>query len=162
VFKLLFPEVSGRVGGLMVRPAEMALTSGGGTILVAEDEPDLRFYIQELLEHGGYQVLTAGNGKEALVLAEEHGGAIDLLLTDVVMPQMGGDELSVRFGERWPGIPVLRMSGYAERLRNDPAPESHYIQKPFAPGVLLEVVKRLRLGEPAGGHAEWIGRRSAV
>jgi two-component system cell cycle sensor histidine kinase/response regulator CckA len=162
VFKLLFPEVPGRVSGLVVRPAETALPAAGGTILVAEDEPDLRFYIQELLERGGYRVLTAGNGREALQMAEEHRGEVDLLLTDVVMPQMGGDELSARFRERWPGIPVLRMSGYAERLRNDPAPESHYIQKPFAPGALLEVVRRLRLGEPAGGAAEWIGRRSEI
>ena len=108
------------------------------TILLADDEDAVRKFVSSVLRANGYAVLEAGSGREALVVAERHDGAIHLLLTDVVMPEMGGLELTERFAEGRPGVAVLMMSGYADR----PLPEGHgLLVKPFTPGALLERVR---------------------
>jgi CheY-like chemotaxis protein len=84
-----------------------------GTILVVEDEPSLRQLAVIVLEDAGYSVLDAANGKDALRVVEEHGGqGIDLVVTDVIMPQMGGRELAERMKVTHPNIKILFMSGY--------------------------------------------------
>jgi PAS domain S-box-containing protein len=117
--------------------------AGSGTILLAEDEAALRALIRVALQEGGYTILTAENGEEALRVAREHGAPVDLLLCDVVMPRVGGKELAERLRESDPGLPVIFMSGYA----GDILPEggtlprgTSFVQKPVDPDLLAALV----------------------
>jgi len=114
-------------------------------VLVAEDNPPLRELAHRTLEKAGYQVLTAGDGEEALRVSEGFKGEIHLLLTDVVMPRMGGQELAERIRNLRPGIQVLYMSGFPDReLSHLAAVESdaNFLQKPFSPESLCRKVKK--------------------
>lgn len=149
VFRLLFPVsgVQGEEQHTQRVPTE-TVARGTETILLAEDEPGVRKYVRQILERHGYTVLEAGNGLEALELARNSKpDGIDMLLTDVVMPEMGGDELSRHFRSIHPGRPVLRMSGYTDRIRRQTAertPEqTAYLQKPFTPADLTVHVRTL-------------------
>ncbi|NIP77954.1 MAG: response regulator, partial [Gemmatimonadetes bacterium] len=85
--------------------------AAGGTVLVVEDEPAVRKLAVRILERDGYRVLAAENGARALEVLESHAGAIDLVVTDMVMPEMGGEELAWHLSRRRPGLPILFMSG---------------------------------------------------
>ena len=85
----------------------------GATILLTDDEPSVRGPLRRILEDSGYRVVEAGGGEEALALAGGLDGPIHLLLTDVVMPGMSGDELARRLGESRPKMRILFMSGYS-------------------------------------------------
>ncbi len=113
----------------------------GQTVLVVEDEAGVRTFARRALEGAGYRVLAAPDGAAALALADAHPGSIDLLLTDVVMPGMNGSALAARFGERWPDVPVIYMSGYAEDegLRGT---GSALLPKPFDAETLLRRVRQ--------------------
>jgi len=117
-----------------------------GTILVAEDEPTVRRLIQTVLEESGYAVLAAGDGYAALALWEEHGPAVDLLLTDVNMPRMGGCELAGLLGERRPGLPLVLMSSFITDglagATHLPA-GTHLLSKPFRPKALVRLVGQI-------------------
>lgn len=121
---------------------------GQGTVLVREDEEALRKITGLIfaLRERGYTVLEAGNGEQALQVAAEHRGEIDLLLTDVVLPGMSGWEVGEKVGALQPGIAVLYVSGYSERLAGR---GEHLLQKPFTPDRLLEAVRQA-LGQQAG------------
>jgi CheY-like chemotaxis protein len=82
------------------------------TILVVDDEPDVRGLAREILEAGGYEVMEAGDGEEALRVAEAYPAPIHLLLTDVVMPRLNGVELASRLTQLHPDTKVLYMSGF--------------------------------------------------
>jgi CheY-like chemotaxis protein len=104
------------------------------TVLVVDDDPAVRRVASKVLRRGGYEVLEAEGGEEALAIAEERSDEIALLLTDVVMPGMGGRELSEIVRERHPHVPVLFMSAYTEDeviLRGIRVAEVHFIEKPF-------------------------------
>ena len=119
------------------------------TILVAEDEPDLVEIIVRTLARGGYTVLTAHSGREALRIAATHAGPIDLLVTDVVMPGMDGPELVRRARELFPHLSVVVLSGYADRPTFvGPAGSTVFLQKPFELSDLLDRVREL-LGDRA-------------
>jgi PAS domain S-box-containing protein len=90
--------------------------TGAETILLVEDESAVRMFVARALRQQGYQVLDAGNGGEALVVAEQHDGVIHLLLTDVIMPRMSGKQLSERLRALRTDLRVLYMSGYAEEI----------------------------------------------
>lgn len=143
VFKLMLPVIE------QVNPADakderlQQPKVGNATILLAEDEPALREYIRELLENSGYTVLETNNGREALIKATQFPDPIHMLLTDMVMPEMGGDELSTRFSALRPGSQILRMSGYSDRVRGDSGVGAHFIQKPFSAHELLVRVQEL-------------------
>ncbi len=121
------------------------------TILVVEDEEIVRELVCEVLDQQGYHVLCAANGREALKMAEEYSGRIDLLLTDVVMPQMNGHELAALLIARRPGLKVLYVSGYSD---NDIGhhgvldAEVELLEKPFSPRTLAQKIREM-LGEPA-------------
>ncbi|MEV6490296.1 PAS domain S-box protein, partial [Actinoplanes sp. NPDC051633] len=124
------------------------------TILMVEDEDDLRVITGRILTRAGYQVLTASGGEEAIHLAQTHPGGIDLLLTDVIMPKMTGNEVAARIRSLRPDVPVLYMSGYAEPVltENGTLPEGvTIIEKPFTSRDLLDRV-RCFLRSAAGPH----------
>lgn len=113
-------------------------------MLLVEDEEMVRRLARIILETQGYRVLVAANGEEALQLASLHDGSIHLLLTDVVMPGMGGRQVADILRDRLPGLKVLFMSGYTsdEALRHGIAEgRDPFLQKPFTPGGLVEAVR---------------------
>jgi PAS domain S-box-containing protein len=134
-FKICFPRVVADDVADAAPPQETTPARGSETVLLVEDEDAVRGLASRVLAAQGYVVLEARNGREALdVLGRRHG--IDLVLTDVVMPDMGGLELSERVAARHPGVRIVYMSGYTEGdklqpgLRNSPYP---FLQKPFSP-----------------------------
>jgi len=124
-------------------PAE---TMGGDeTILVVEDEDDLRDLTAEILQECGYHVLAAADGEEALMLMVNDPRHIDLVITDIVMPRMRGDELAGRLQERQSGLKVLFMSAYANDLSGQVVlePGTNFISKPFSPTALTRTIRQL-------------------
>jgi len=126
-------------------PVPRMAASGSGTVLVVEDEPGVRSLTCRVLAGHGYTVLDAESGIEALREAIQHPGALDLLLTDVVLPGMSGSELARRIRETRPDVAILFMSGH----HDDPsvtlritAQEAGFLAKPFTPRQLLESVAR--------------------
>jgi len=121
-----------------------SLARGSETILVVEDEDLVRKLAADVLRGRGYTVLAAASGAEALALAGSHAATIRLVLSDVVMPGMGGPEMASRLGQRGLRAPVLFMSGYADSdsgaLLPDGAP---LLQKPFSPDTLARRVRAM-------------------
>jgi two-component system cell cycle sensor histidine kinase/response regulator CckA len=125
----------------------------GTTVLLVEDEPVVRAIAARSLERGGFRVLQASDGAAALALMARHDHP-DLVLTDLMMPGLGGAELARRLRERWPALPILFMSGYSmeDLLREDAADfEGILIQKPFTPDALVASVSAALAGI-AHGH----------
>jgi PAS domain S-box-containing protein len=125
--------------------APAAPKGGSETILLVEDEPALRLLAQKVLEQQGYKVYDAGSGVEAVAVWEEHPGEIQLLLTDIVMPDgLNGIELASQLRGEVPGLKVLYMSGYsAEFAGKDVALEDgvNFLSKPFNPARLVATVR---------------------
>ena len=146
-FKIYFPRVErpiDRVG--TAQPPASEAPRGSATILLTEDEQDVREVAREFLESGGYTVMEAQDGAEALALAEEHKGSIHLLITDMVMPRMTGLELAARLKEKQPALRMLYMSGYSERAASEsmqPDPSIRILSKPFSRSALLRTVHEL-------------------
>jgi two-component system cell cycle sensor histidine kinase/response regulator CckA len=113
--------------------------SVGGTVLVVDDQDVVRDVIKLSLESAGYRVLEAATPSEALALAA--GAEVDLLVTDVVMPEMDAFELANRISCELPAVRILYTSGYA-----DAAAEGPFIQKPFTPAQLIEKVGAVLAG----------------
>ncbi len=116
------------------RPRGPTPALGGETVLVVDDDPAVLRTASRVLSRGGYEVLGATNGPEALEIAEGHPGEIHLLLTDVVLPGMGGREISQAVSARFPGTRVLFMSGQVEAgaiFEGVPAARVNFIPKPF-------------------------------
>jgi CheY-like chemotaxis protein len=116
------------------------------TILLAEDEPKVRELLRLALARAGHVVLSAENGRVALELARSHDGPIDVLVTDVVMPFLGGQDLASRMRVDRPDLAVLYVSGYSsdgQRLAGTRSLETAYLQKPFTSAQLIERVGAL-------------------
>ena len=122
-------------------------------ILVVDDEDGIRELVLKILRRHGYRVLEAANGEDALAICREHSRAIDLLITDMVMPKMNGRELARRLVEERPGMPVLFMSGYLDNRFDSMAGEAPpaFMQKPFAPFELTGRVRDM-LDTTRGGN----------
>jgi two-component system cell cycle sensor histidine kinase/response regulator CckA len=115
------------------------------TILVCEDDEQLGTLVEMMLSEHGYRVLLAERGEQALELATEHA-PIDVLVTDVELPQMSGPELVGKLQTKLPALEVLFLSGYpAEAIPTPPLPDRHYafLQKPFSEASLLQKVEAL-------------------
>jgi DNA-binding NtrC family response regulator len=134
-----------------------AVLAGEETILLVEDEEQIRVLAGIALQEAGYSTLIAANGQEALALARQHKGPIHLVLTDVIMPGMNGVKLSEEVDALYPAIKTLYISGYADSKLTFPLLESTgrtaYLPKPFTPGLLTQKVREvldLTLSQPNG------------
>jgi CheY-like chemotaxis protein len=152
-FKVYLPRVSQPAVEIPRRAAPVVVT-GSETVLVVEDEEAVCRLAERILRGAGYEVLTASSGGEALLLCERRGGEVDLLLTDVVMPQMSGPELAERLSRTNPGLRVLYMSGYTDNAiahHGTLDPGTRLIGKPFAAAELTRKVREvLDEGKPPG------------
>ncbi|HEY2295466.1 MAG TPA: ATP-binding protein [Thermoanaerobaculia bacterium] len=146
-FTVLLPraEGSGELAPPAPRPGRKT-RRGSETVLLVEDEDNIREPAVEILESRGYRVLAAHDATQALAVAEEHAGPIHILVTDVVMPGMSGSQLAGQLTQRLPGLRVLYISGYPEDSISHHGvlnPEQHFLQKPFPPGQFLEKVREV-------------------
>lgn len=122
--------------------------AGKQTILLVDDEDGLRGLSKRVLERAGYVVLESASANEALSAADSHHGAIDLLLTDLVMPRMNGWQLGECLMQTRPALRVLFMSGYpghegmSDASPNRPLASAPCLQKPFTPGDLVHAVRQ--------------------
>jgi two-component system, cell cycle sensor histidine kinase and response regulator CckA len=143
-FKVYLPKFEEEAH--VVGATSLPLRLGTETILLAEDEPALRQLTREILEEHGYTVIEAGSGDGALKCARAHSGAIDLLLTDVVMPRMSGRELADHLVRLRPGLKVMFMSGYTDDavVRHGVLVSSAaFVQKPYGPESLLAKIREV-------------------
>ena len=142
-FKVYFPRVEQAVDQLARVPTSDVVT-GSETILVVEDEPGVRGLVRRVLQRYGYRVLVAGTPSEALALEERYTEAIDLLLTDVVLPEMSGRSLANVMATRRPSTRVMYMSGYTDGAivhQGMLEPNTPFLQKPFTPDALARKVR---------------------
>jgi two-component system cell cycle sensor histidine kinase/response regulator CckA len=125
-------------------PAVGPIPPGATVVLLVDDEPAVRHLFALALSREGYHVVEAGNGAEALQVAAQLD-AIDLVVTDIVMPVMKGPELAARLHERLPTLPVVFVSGYL--VSDDLGPNAHMLAKPF---VRQDLVKKVQdvIGPP--------------
>ena len=141
---LIFPSVLIAEDTPIPTETETTGVDGQETILLAEDEGAVRGLVERILRNHGYTVLSAGNGREALELAARNDDGFALVISDLVMPEMGGRELVERLRERIPDLRFLFLSGYP----SDPASDQGsggapaFLQKPFSPMALLREVRR--------------------
>ena len=157
VFKIYLPAVAlSHTRPSNMRVAEPIYLPGTETILLVEDEPSVRDSERAFLERQGYTVLEARQGEEALHIAETHQGPIDLLLTDVVMPKMGGPQLAEQLALTHPHMRVLFVSGYAEAtiLRRGVVDlQTTFLQKPFSLRTLAGKIRRVLDQRASAAHA---------
>jgi CheY-like chemotaxis protein len=116
-----------------------------GRILVVDDEEAIRAIVARTLQVEGYEVLVAGDGNEALRELDEIGGAIDLVITDLMMPGMGGAQLGRQLAKRYPSVPLIWMSGHPREVefpREMPSKNQQFLMKPVGPDALLDAVAR--------------------
>jgi PAS domain S-box-containing protein len=143
-FRVYLPRVEAEAA--RAEAAGVPASAGGSeTILLVEDAEPLRLLIRELLESAGYAVLDADAPERALALARAHGGPIDLVLTDMVMPRMGGQELATMLAAILPGLRVVFMSGYSDQAVGEQVtlePGTLFLQKPFTLDALMRTVRR--------------------
>jgi len=145
-FRVYLPRTDASVAADDEEPAAANVPRGDETVLIVEDQGSVRRLARMILVAQGYHVLEAANGADAHAVLRGHAGGIDLLLTDVVMPGMDGRTLSKQLRERYPNLPVILMSGYAEDVhahRGALAGGVAYIQKPFRPDELAAKVREI-------------------
>ncbi len=143
-FKIYFPLVV--EGAMVARPSgkTSSPTYGSETVLIAEDEEAVRRLTERVLQHAGYQVLVAQQGTDALLIAQRHQGPIHLLVSDVVMPQMGGGDLARQLAATRPDLRVLFLSGYADPSIVEQGlldGGAAFLQKPFTTEALMRKVR---------------------
>jgi two-component system cell cycle sensor histidine kinase/response regulator CckA len=143
-FKIYLPRVDQPEDKANIALPVAEAPRGTETILLAEDEQDVREVAREFLESGGYTVIEAKNGAEALRLAIEHEAVIDLLVSDMVMPGMAGKELARRLKQQHSSVGVVYMSGYTEQTATETAEADgpmFLLTKPFSRGAILRTVR---------------------
>jgi CheY-like chemotaxis protein len=154
-FKLYFPPNYGAVKASAPERTVAPVNGAGATILLVEDERPVRSTVRRLLERHGYKVLEAANGQDALTLVTSRQAEIHLVLSDMVMPGMGGMELADRVRALLPALPVLLMTGYTEeaitRAGERPRDEQ-IIEKPFTLNAMLERVRWALAASGNGAH----------
>ncbi len=158
-FKVYLPCVDQNVS-VATLPQASAPLQGEGTILVVEDEPALCSLTAGALKKLGYSVLSAGNGVEALLAAEQYSGRIEILVTDVVMPRMGGPELVEKLRQKRDGFGVIFISGHVDPIAVENASmtsEASFLNKPFSAEQLARKVSEIRQRMDRNGKAHAAG-----
>jgi CheY-like chemotaxis protein len=147
IFNVYLPCVDEPLSLIAVRKEPTSLPQGTETILLVEDEAAVRSLVARVLRQHGYTVLEAGNGEEALRLVENHDDqVIHLLLTDMVMPRMGGKALADQLTIQRPDLKLLFTSGYSDKAilqQNVLDPGIAFLPKPFAPASLVQKVREV-------------------
>jgi PAS domain S-box-containing protein len=144
-FELWLPATTEAVPEGAVRTFPNAAL-GEETVLLAEDDDAVRGFVSQVLTRSGYRVLEAADARSAAALSREWNDPIHLLITDVVMPEMGGRDLARLLEEERPGLPALFISGYAGEVgawEGFPRPGQGFLPKPFSPGALTQKVRRM-------------------
>jgi PAS domain S-box-containing protein len=155
-FKIYLPLAESTQQQIMKEEDELENLKGGETILLVEDSAAVRGAARQILVRQGYTVVACADGESALSLVSQADQTIDLVLTDVIMPVMGGRELAERLRARWPGARILYMSGYPDNAVVDNGmleSGTPYIQKPFSAQGLAKKVRQV-----LGGLNESPGR----
>ena len=162
-FRIYFPRVAEEAEGFVPRlPGDKGSLQGSETVLLVEDQEALRAIGTEILEAYGYTVLVAGDGVAALAVARDHPDTISLLMTDIMMPKMGGIELAERLSVLDPELRILYTSGYNDSGRSlQTIAGSRYLQKPYGMDDLARTLRDLLDSastptpppEPPTGHA---------
>ncbi|HTJ00463.1 MAG TPA: response regulator [Dongiaceae bacterium] len=151
-FKIYFPASKAGAADAEPNQSPQELRGGTETILLVEDEPALREMVRTILAHHHYNILEAGSGVQALRVWDEYDGKIDLLLTDMVMPEgMNGHELAEQLRQRKPGLRVIYTSGYSPDMirKNIAANDTVFLAKPYYPPQLVQLVRDC-LDKPMG------------
>jgi PAS domain S-box-containing protein len=161
-FKVYLPQVQEKTAAAPLPPRLAEKAEGSETILLVEDQEDIRAVAREFLEQRGYRVLEARNGTEALEVAARHVNPIHLLVTDMVMPGMRGRELAEKLCSSRPQVKVLYVSGYTDGSmveNGELGPGSAFLEKPFSSDALARRVRQVLNGaspgseQPAGTEA---------
>ena len=145
-FTIYLPQLGGRPPDLHAEPALSPLLRGSETVLLVEDDEMVRGLAQVVLESQHYTVLPARNAEEAMELAQDHAAHIDVVMTDMVMPGMGGPDLVERLREVRPGLRVIVTSGYAGRGQEfieSLGPQAAFLQKPYTPDMLTRKIREV-------------------
>ena len=152
-FEIYLPRVEEDVQSSVQQIEEESELRGSETILLVEDDSDLRKLVHAILQKMGYVVHAADSVADALQICDREGLAgIDLLLTDVVMPGMNGRELAAEVSLRCPDVKVLYTSGYTDRAilhLGDQEKKLHFIQKPFSSNDLAKMIRSVLEGYPS-------------
>jgi DNA-binding response OmpR family regulator len=120
--------------------------SGQATILLAEDEPLLRELGETILRQAGYTVVSLHRREELQSLIDTHPTEVDVLLTDMVMPEISGQELADHVRSRWPSVRVIYTSGYPSEELNGLPHDAAFLQKPFTPNELMQKIRDVLQG----------------
>jgi len=145
-FKIYLPRAAHRAGTAEELHRPLKPAGGSETILVVEDDPSVAKLIRAVLQSNGYRVLEARSAEEALALVETSGDSIQLLVTDIVMPQINGWELKQRLTASRPRLRVLFMSGYTDNAIVQHGlldPQTPFLQKPFTPTALVAKIREV-------------------
>jgi CheY-like chemotaxis protein len=137
--------LKGTLSSELAPQAAKTAAQGQETVLLVEDDKAVRAIAASGLQAYGYRVLEAQDGAEALRIFEQHADAIEMLVTDTVMPGMSGPQIAERLLESRPDLPVLLLSGYSSDVVARPGTISHaaFLQKPFTPTVLAQRVREV-------------------
>jgi two-component system, cell cycle sensor histidine kinase and response regulator CckA len=138
-FKIYFPRIDAAVSGRVPSPVAASVRHGSETILLVEDDDAVRAVAGRILRRSGYTVIEATNGVEALRICADPGVGIDAIITDMVMPELGGREFACALAEHRPGARLIFMSGYTEDAVTRQSllePGAAFIEKPFTPDAL--------------------------
>jgi PAS domain S-box-containing protein len=151
-FQVFLPRVEEPVSEVVERKTSPPIHPGDETVLLVEDEPEVRSLVQRILKTQGYTVVTAANPDEALAVAREFKGPIQLMVTDVVMPGMSGLQLAERLNPTRPDMKVLFVSGYTNDAIGHQGvldPGTAFLQKPFTPNTLARKVREVLEAPPS-------------
>jgi PAS domain S-box-containing protein len=145
-FKIYLPLINEVIVEPLQQNRDALPESSPGTekVLLVEDDDSVRELAREILEMNGYEVVEASNGVEALGVFEAHAGTVDMMVTDLVMPQMGGRDLATKLTGDHPDLKVLYLSGYTDSVVMQQGmldPGSYFLQKPFTPAELVHKVR---------------------
>jgi len=155
-FKVYLPAVEGGAGPHRTGEVPVPTARASETVLLVEDEPAVRSVSSRVLREAGYTVLEAFHGPQALDLVMRHPGPIDVLVTDVIMPQMSGRELAEQLVVLRPGLKVLYVSGYTDDSilhHGVLEPGVFFLEKPFTPEAILRKLRQVLAAPPQSGPA---------